>query len=184
MNDYCKLAEQRILRLPLKFVPAEEFGFKCKGTLIHETANIVGQVEIGDQCRIDAFTTISGKVKIGRYVHIGTGACIFGDVTMEDYSSLSPGVKVFSATEDINWGLTNPCAPEAFRKPLRGSVYIGKHATVGANSVILPGVDMGTGSVLGALSVLKRGIPAWAVWAGTPARQIRVRNKIPMEFEC
>lgn len=52
---------------------------------------------------------------------------------------------------------------------------IGRNVTIGLNSVILPGVDIGDGAVVGAMSVVLKGahIPPKAVWMGNPARPIR-----------
>jgi acetyltransferase-like isoleucine patch superfamily enzyme len=46
-----------------------------------------------------------------------------------------------------------------------------------ANSVVLPGVTMAEGSVLGSNSLLKTNTEPWTVYAGSPARPIRKRNK-------
>lgn len=54
-----------------------------------------------------------------------------------------------------------------------GDVHIGKGASVGANCTILPGVTIGDGAVVGAMSLVNRDVPAGEFWAGVPARRIR-----------
>ena len=46
-------------------------------------------------------------------------------------------------------------------------------ARIGANSTILPGVEIGEGALVGAGSVVVHDVPAGAVVAGNPARVIK-----------
>ena len=52
------------------------------------------------------------------------------------------------------------------------AVRVGRNAFVGARAILLPGSEVGDGSVLGAGSVLLARIPPQEVWAGNPARRI------------
>ena len=56
-----------------------------------------------------------------------------------------------------------------------GNVTIGPRASIGANCTILPGVTIGEGAVVGAMSLVNRDVPAGEFWAGNPARKIRDR---------
>ena len=44
---------------------------------------------------------------------------------------------------------------------------------IGGNAVILPGVNIGSNSVIGAGSVVTHDIPPWSIAAGNPCRAIR-----------
>jgi acetyltransferase-like isoleucine patch superfamily enzyme len=57
----------------------------------------------------------------------------------------------------------------------RCGVTIGRDAWIGANVVILPGVEIGDGAVVGAGAVVTRSLPGNTVAAGNPARVIRHR---------
>ena len=50
---------------------------------------------------------------------------------------------------------------------------IGRYCFIGARSVILPGIEIGDGSVVGTGSVVTRNVPPHCVVAGNPARIIR-----------
>lgn len=77
-------------------------GFKMIGenVKISSKASIydAGQIEIGDNSRIDDFCVISGKLKIGCYVHITPMCLVAGGekgVEIKDFVALAYGVKVF-----------------------------------------------------------------------------------------
>jgi len=57
----------------------------------------------------------------------------------------------------------------------RHSVIIGNDVWVGANSVILPGVTIGNGSVIAAGSVVTKNVPENAIIAGSPAKILKYR---------
>lgn len=50
---------------------------------------------------------------------------------------------------------------------------IGKNCFIGGKSLILPGIEIGDGSIVGAGSVVTKSVPAGCVVAGNPARVIR-----------
>jgi acetyltransferase-like isoleucine patch superfamily enzyme len=54
----------------------------------------------------------------------------------------------------------------------RGQVVIGDYAKIGANSVIMPGVTIGEGAVVGAMSFVNKDVPAGCTVVGVPARRI------------
>ncbi len=55
----------------------------------------------------------------------------------------------------------------------RGPVTIEDDASIGAGCTILPGVTIGKGAVVGAMSLVREDIPAGEFWAGVPARKVR-----------
>ena len=46
---------------------------------------------------------------------------------------------------------------------------------IGVNAVVLKGVTIGRGAIVAAGSVVTKSIGAYEIWAGVPARKIRVR---------
>jgi acetyltransferase-like isoleucine patch superfamily enzyme len=52
-----------------------------------------------------------------------------------------------------------------------------EHAFIGANSVVLPGVTVGQGAVVGAMSLVTRDVDPWTINVGSPSRTIGVRRR-------
>ncbi|WP_291857885.1 acyltransferase [Marinilabilia sp.] len=171
----------------------KEIGFKSigKNVRIARNCTIMGleNISIGNNVIIDAYCTIvavkEGFLDVGSYVHIG-GYCLLsaGDgIVFHDFSGLSQGVKVYSRTDDYSGNfLTNPTVPEQYIGLKRGLVEIMPYVVVGAQSVILPGVNIGEGSSVGALTLVSRSLPEWGIFLGNPLRRIGDRSKDLLKF--
>jgi acetyltransferase-like isoleucine patch superfamily enzyme len=139
-------------------------------------------ISIGDSVIIDDFVFIMGgsKTEIGSFVHIASFTSITGggEFIMEDFSGVSGGVKIYTGNEDYLGGcLTNPTVPYPYRIATRSFVHIKKHAIIGANTVVLPGVVIGEGAAIGANSLVTKDCEPWKVYFGSPAKAIKNRTK-------
>jgi len=139
-------------------------------------------VEIGDNVIIDDFTYISTSLKISDYVHISCGCKLIGGreslVVFGNFSTLSPNVVLAAGTDDYRSGIATPLVPMEYKADcVQGVIDLGDHCIVGSNSVVLPNVRMDTGSVLGALSLLKKSTEAWTINAGVPSTRKSTRDK-------
>lgn len=156
-------------------------GFARRGreVQIWPTAKIVGaeRIHLGNRIIIDDFVLIIAgpRLVIGDFVHIGSHTSIVGgsDFEIGDFAGLSGGVRIYTGNEDYSGGsLTNPTVPLEFRQVTRAPVRIARHAIVGANAVVLPGVTIGEGAVVGAGSLVTRDCAPWSVNMGVPAKVI------------
>lgn len=137
---------------------------------------------VSDAVIIDDFVLLMGgeTTNIGSFVHIASFTSVTGGGTfiMEDFSGLSSGVRIYTGNEDYSGGcLTNPTVPYPYRIPVRSFVHIKKHAIIGSNASILPGVTIGEGAVVGAHSLITKDCQPWTVYVGSPAKGIRSRPK-------
>lgn len=167
-------------------VDLKDAGFHKLGrnVKIHSRSSIYGteNISIGDNVRIDDFAVIiaTGEIRIGSHVTISCFSFIGGTngVVFEDFSSIGQGTKILTASDDYSGAmLTNPTVPREFTGGTAGKVVLKKHVIVGAGSVILPGCSIGTGSSVGALSLVNRCLDPWGVYVGIPVRKIKDRKK-------
>ena len=159
--------------------------------LIHETSVLVNMhyIKCGNHSRIDAFAVVSAGslIDIGNNVHIGSHCSLMGHskIVLQSFSGLSPGVRIFSSTDDYSGEtMTNPTAEAAFKNVKTADVLIGRHTIVGAGTIILPGVTIGEGCAIGALSLIKDSLEPWGIYAGVPARRIGERSKALLKLEA
>lgn len=137
-------------------------------------------ISIADSVIIDDFVFLMGGAKtiINSFVHIAPFTSIAGggEFVMEDFSGLSGGIRVYTGNEDYTGGcLTNPAVPPPYRMPICSFVHVKKHAIIGANAVILPGVVIGEGAVVGANSLVTKDCEPWMIYVGSPAKVLRPR---------
>jgi galactoside O-acetyltransferase len=163
----------------------ESLGFKSlgKNVLVSDKASIYnhGEIEIGDNSRIDDFCVLSGKVVIGSNVHIAVFSNVAGGeagIVFEDFSGLAYGCQIFAQSDDYSGGsMTNPTVPDEFKRELKASVLIGRHCIVGTYSVVLPGVNLAEGTAVGAMSMVTKNTEPWSIYFGVPAKKVKDRKK-------
>ena len=63
------------------------------------------------------------------------------------------------------------------RNVTRSSVTVRRHAILGANVIVLPGITIGEGASVGAGSLVNRDLEPWTVNAGSPARAVKARPR-------
>ncbi|GAA4965543.1 acyltransferase [Kineococcus glutinatus] len=156
-----------------------------RDVLIDSAAVIMGAgaIRIGDHTRIDAHSILSagsGGIDLGRHVHVAAAAHLWGaaGIRMGNFAAVSARASVYSATDDYAEGyLSNPTVPDTLRKVTSAPVEIADMAVVGCGSVVMPGVRLGTGSAVGALSLVARSVPDYAFVAGNPLRGVGQRSR-------
>lgn len=170
-------------------------GFKAVGhdVRIAKTCTIIGlpNIEIGDHVRIDGYCTIvaagQGYARLGSYIHIAGYCGLYAGygLTMADFSGLSRGVTIYTGTDDYSGHcLTNPTVPSKYTGVQGGTVSLGRHVIVGTGTTILPRVEIGEGSAVGAMSLVNKPLEPWGVYSGCPARRIKARLKDLLQREA
>lgn len=131
-----------------------------EGTRIWHEAQIREGAEIGKNCILGKCVYIGKNVKIGDNVKIENRVSIFQGVHIEDGVFIGPHV-VF----------TNDLRPRAFSSSWKlVETYVRKGASIGANSTIICGIEIGEYSMIGAGSVVTKSVPPHALVYGNPAR--------------
>lgn len=103
---------------------------------------------------------------------------------MKKYSTASYNFKVVSSNHRATVGV-----PNYFNNTLhinevnKGDIIVNEDSWIGINCTLLPGANMGRGSVMGANSMLNKPIPPYAVVAGSPAKIIATRFSVDQIIE-
>lgn len=144
-------------------------------------------ISIGDHSRIDDFSILSGMVTIGKNCHI-TPMCLLAGgregIVLNDFVTLAYGVKVFSQSDDYSGvTLTNSTIPRQFKNEFFAQVILMRHAIIGTNSIIFPGVTIQEGTAIGAGSVVTKSTEEWAIYVGSPAKKIKARDRNLLSLE-
>lgn len=134
-----------------------------KGTKIWHFSHIMSGSVIGEGCNIGQNVVISPSVVLGRNVKIQNNVSIYTGVTCGDDVFLGPSC-VFT-------NITNPRSA-INRKSEYARTHVGKGATIGANSTVVCGHDIGEYAFIGAGAVVTKPVPPYALVVGNPARQI------------
>jgi maltose O-acetyltransferase len=111
----------------------------------------------------------------GCHIRIGAGTflnfgCIILDcswITIGDRVQIGPGVQIYGASHPLEADVR--AAGKEFARP----VTIGDDVWIGGGAILCPGVAIGSGSTIGAGSVVRRDIPSNVVVAGDPCRLIQ-----------
>ena len=88
-------------------------------------------------------------------------------VTIGDNCQMAPNVAIYTAGHPLHPVSRNSLYEYGI------SVTIGDNVWIGGNTIILPGVHIGSNTVIGAGSVVTKDIPDWVVAAGNPCRVIK-----------
>lgn len=166
-----------------------ELGLKSygKNVLISRKCSIYGgsQISIGDNVRIDDFCILSGSITLGSNIHISAYVALYGSlgIELEDYTGISPRSTIYSAMDDFSGEyLIGPIHDKECTNVMGGPVIIKKYCQIGCNSVVFPNLSIGEGSVVGAMSLVNRSLPAWGVYYGIPCTRRDKRSKSLMRF--
>lgn len=136
----------------------------------------------GIGCRIEAYPykeektiiKLGNNVQINDYVHIGA----VGSITIGNNVLMASKIYI----TDHNHGSYNdmesdsPKVPPIDRRPVIKPVIIGDNVWIGESACIMPGVTIGEGAIIGALSVVTKDIPPYSIAVGVPAKVIKTYN--------
>jgi dTDP-4-amino-4,6-dideoxy-D-glucose acyltransferase len=170
-----------------------QIGFKSIGqnVLISRKVSLYGvsRISIGNNVRIDDFSFISagtGGIQIGNFVHIALYVSFqgAGKIILEDFSGVAARVSIYSSNDDYTGEyMSNPTVPFEYKGVITADVRIGRHVLVGNGSVILPGVTIGEGAVIGALSLVNKDCENFYIYKGNPAKRVVKRSRDLLELE-
>jgi sugar O-acyltransferase (sialic acid O-acetyltransferase NeuD family) len=133
-------------------LPSERFA-----TIVHPSTAVSHSSTIGVGSVLLAQVCLTAAVHVGAHVAIMPHVTLTHDDVVDDFATIASGVH------------------------LGGGVRIEKGAYIGAGALVREGLTVGAFSLVGMGSVLTRSVPPFQVWAGVPARFLRMAD-IPIEL--
>ncbi|MEU9830619.1 WxcM-like domain-containing protein [Streptosporangium sp. NPDC048047] len=130
------------------------------GTSVWAFAHVLPGARIGADCNLCDGVFVENDVVLGDRVTVKCGVQLWDGITVEDDVFVGP-----------NATFTNDPFPRSKVRPERfARTVVRSGASIGANATILPGVEIGTGAMVGAGAVVTRSVPPNAIVTGNPAR--------------
>lgn len=126
---------------------AEESGARA-ATLVHPSAVVGPDVELGPGVVVWPHATLTCRVRVGRHSHLNVASSVSHDGSLGEFVTIGPGARV--------------C----------GTVTCDDGAWIGAGAVVIQGVHVGADSVVGAGAVVLRAVEAGSTVVGVPAHAI------------
>lgn len=170
----------QVIRTKMLFKSARliRFPFRIRG---RKYISIKKGFTTGYNCRIDAFNfnnikgpllIIGQDVQINDFVHIAA----ISKIVIEDNVLIASKVFITDHNHGNYTGdqqdspLSIPNSRELYSKP----VHIQRNVWIGEFVCILPGVTIGEGTIIGAMSVVTGDIPPHSIAVGSPAKVIKI----------
>ena len=155
---------------------------------IHATADVSDQAEIGEGTSIWHESQLRERVHIGENCILGKGVYVDFDVSIGDNckiqnrasvyhgTTLADGVFVGPHVIFTNDKLPRAINPDGSRKSYDdwevGPIHVNTGASLGAGSIILPGVTVGKFALVGSGAVVTKDVANYAIVVGNPARLV------------
>lgn len=135
------------------------------GTKIWHFSHVLPKAVIGEKCVLGQNVVVMSNVRIGDFCKIQNNVSLYEGVVLEDYVFCGPSM-VF----------TNVLIPRCEFPRNTSADYlttlVKRGASIGANATIVCGVTLGERCLIAAGAVVTKDVPAYALMAGIPARQI------------
>lgn len=120
----------------------------------------------------------------GKHIEVGKNFfanynCTIIDVAkvkIGDNCQFAPNVSIYTAGHPVHPVARNSMYEYGIE------VTVGDNVWIGGNTVIMPGVNIGSNTVIGAGSVVTKDIPDWVVAAGNPCQVIREITEEDFEY--
>ncbi len=148
---------------------------------IHPTAIVDDGCQIGEGskiwhfCHVMTGSSLGKKCSLGQNVMVAPGVILGNNVKVQNNVSIYEGVvcedDVFLGPSMVFTNITNPRSA-IVRKGQYAKTKVHKGATIGANSTIVCGHDIGEYAFIGAGAVVTKTVKPYALMVGNPAKQI------------
>jgi acetyltransferase-like isoleucine patch superfamily enzyme len=159
-----------------------------KAAKVDETAVLCPPV------RVYGKTNIQPHCRVGKYTYLADGCYLTAGAEVGNYCAISRNVDIggvahptaFLSCHPFQYNSKHFDFVEGYSTHRRvrhsggGEARIGHDVWIGTKAVIKAGIEIGTGAVIGAASVVTKSVPPYAVVVGAPAKVLRYRFEPPL----
>lgn len=138
------------------------------------------RIEVGARTQIDSFVKIKpaggiGDCIIGKDCYINSGVVIYtgNGIRIGDKVLIAANCTLAPTNHGFHLNYV-PILEQPFMES-KGGIIIEDDVWIGANSVLLDGSRVGTGAIIAAGSVIRGHVESFSIYAGNPAKRIRMR---------
>jgi UDP-2-acetamido-3-amino-2,3-dideoxy-glucuronate N-acetyltransferase len=139
-----------------------------RDVLVGDLSSVREGCDIGDGAILGRGVMALYNCRIGRFSRIQDQVHLVGDMVLEEHVFVGMGTVTTNDNDVYLARFGHRGSDEVQRGPT-----IRRLAMIGAGTTILPNLEIGEGAFVAAGAVVTRDVPAWTVWAGVPAREVR-----------
>lgn len=156
-----------------KYLPISNSKIKVGQKQIRAFCGKLMLEKCGKNVNIQKGAVFSTHVALGDYSGIGINARIKGKCTIGKHVMMGPDCTIYTRNHNFS-DITKPMMEQGYAE--EKEVIIGDDVWIGGNVTILPGVKIGSHSIIGACSVVTKDVPEYAIVAGNPAQIKKYRK--------
>ena len=137
----------------------------------------------GAEFRKGAYGVACENISIGKNVVVRTNSMLFGEggITIEDDVLLGNAIHIYT-TNHAHENKNKTIMEQGFEE--HKPVTLKRSCWLGSCVVVLAGNTIGENAVVGAGSVVTKSVPGGEIWAGHPAKPIKLRVKVNERNGC
>lgn len=179
LRDRAESLTLRPLRKAYWWAQGMKIGSRTSFSTLHVTWP--HQVSLGSNCRVeqDVYFHFDGIYRPGPSIVIGNN-CFIGsgcEFNIAESIKIGDGCQIASGSRFIDHNHGMKLGRPIGRQPCtNAAIRMGEDVWIGANAIVLAGVEIGSGAVIAAGAVVTTTIPPNAIAAGIPAKVIKYRS--------